>query len=246
MAPLARHLTLLFIDMRGSGGSSRPADRARMSQTVMADDIDQLRAALGLDTIDLMGHSDGGTIAIEYAERHPEHLRKLALIDARVLGDREGDNIHSYLTLWADDPHYRAAVQEEIKAESNDGPVASDADFEKYLSTVLPLYVSDPVRFAPKLAASFAGTHLSSYAANAQDDAQQSTPRDQTKELGNIKAKTLIINGTVDWICPYQEAQLLHAQIPGSQLSLYANKGHVPWIEDPSRFFPEISAYFRD
>ncbi len=40
LAPLEEHFTLLFIDTRGSGKSSRPADVKRMSASDMADDIE--------------------------------------------------------------------------------------------------------------------------------------------------------------------------------------------------------------
>ena len=98
LAPLEMRMTLVYIDMRGNGGSTQPADRSQMSQAVMADDIDGLRQRLGLDSIDLFGHSDGGTIAIEYAVRHPQHLRKLLLIAPSVLGDKEPKSLPK---LWA-------------------------------------------------------------------------------------------------------------------------------------------------
>ena len=49
LAPLEAHLTLVHMDMRGSGASTRPADRTHMSQSVMADDIEGLRSFLGLE-----------------------------------------------------------------------------------------------------------------------------------------------------------------------------------------------------
>lgn len=109
-------MTLVYIDTRGSGGSGRPADPSQVSQSVMADDIDLLREKLGLDSVDLLGHSDGGTIAIEYAVRHPEHLHKLVLVAPAVLGDRQQGATREYLKLWADDPQYREAVKTAMEA----------------------------------------------------------------------------------------------------------------------------------
>lgn len=245
LKPLEAKLTLVYIDMRGNGGSSRPADRMRMSQTEMADDIEALRQRLGLDSIDLIGHSDGGTIALEYAERHPEHLRKLVLLAPAVLGDRDGKATEAALKLWENDPAYRDAVREVRTADWRTADF-DDAKFLASLTKILPLYISDPERQLDPFIRSFGDTRLSAFAQIAQEGAIQKAARDQTRDLGRVRAKTLIINGTVDWVCPYSVAQRLHAALPGSRLSLYANKAHIPWIEAPSRFFPEVAQFILD
>jgi pimeloyl-ACP methyl ester carboxylesterase len=33
------------------------------------------------------------------------------------------------------------------------------------------------------------------------------------------------------------------SKFPGSTLSLYANVGHLPWIEQPKRFFAEVAQF---
>jgi pimeloyl-ACP methyl ester carboxylesterase len=61
--------SLFCIDPRGSDRSGRPADPGKMSTADMAEDIEHPRRHLGLETIDLFGHSNAGAIA--YAPRHP-------------------------------------------------------------------------------------------------------------------------------------------------------------------------------
>ena len=61
----------MFPEPRGSGGSARPANDDDMSGADMADDIERLRLHLKLKQIDLLGHSNGGTIALAYVERYP-------------------------------------------------------------------------------------------------------------------------------------------------------------------------------
>jgi proline iminopeptidase len=240
IAPLEDTMTLVYIDTRGSGGSGRPADPSQMTQSVMADDIDRLREKLGLDSIDLLGHSDGGTIGIEYAVRHPEHLHKLVLVAPAVLGDREEGATAEYLKLWADDPEYRDAVKAATEEWS---PNLTDDEFGRLLTKLMPLYLSDPPRYAADVAKMTKTLRLSSFARSAQGEAAKKANRDQTKDVGAIRAATLILNGTVDWICPYQVAQRLHAAIPDSELRLYANKGHLLWLEAPSRFFEDVRSF---
>jgi pimeloyl-ACP methyl ester carboxylesterase len=69
------------------------------------------------------------------------------------------------------------------------------------------------------------------------------TPHNQEKRYGDIQGKLLIINGTVDLVCPYPVAQRLHQGVAGSVLELYANVGHFPWIEEPDRFFQEVISF---
>jgi proline iminopeptidase len=238
LAPLEKHFTLIFMDTRGSGGSTRPADSRHMSHAIMADDIEALRQKLAIPTLDLLGHSDGGTLAIEYAERHPQQVRKLMLIDPAVIGDRDGQAIRSVLQLWADDPQYTVAIHEAETSKSD--PTLTDAEFERSLGRMIPLYLSDPSRYLKPFVESMAGTHLSAYAKVAQEAAEHDD-HDQRPDLKLIQADTLIINGTVDWVCPFTVAQRLHTAIARSHLSLYANRGHFPWIEAGPRFFEEVS-----
>lgn len=237
--PMKSHLTLLFIDTRGSGGSTRPADPSHMSRAVMADDIEALRQQLGLPVIDLLGHSDGGAIAIEYAARHAAQVRKLVLVDTAVHGDRDPGWTEALVQLWADDPQYRDAVQE-FQGGTKWGPGLTDKDLEHSVARLLPLYVSDPSRYLQPLEASLAGTQMSAFAAVSQAEAEKAAP---TPDLSLIRAQTLIINGTADWICPYPVAQRLHKTLANSQLSLYVNKGHFPWVEAGPRFFAEVEGF---
>jgi pimeloyl-ACP methyl ester carboxylesterase len=106
LAPLEERFTLLYLDTRGSGGSTRPEDSEEMSTAVMADDIDRLRSYLGLDSINVLGHSNGSAIALDYAERYPQRASKVILIAPEVLDDRADDATQRLLTLWHDDPRY--------------------------------------------------------------------------------------------------------------------------------------------
>ena len=78
---LDAHHTLLFLDNRGSGESG-DSDHDPGSYRVdrLADDVEALRAHLGLETFDLLGHSGGAQIAVWYAAAHPDRLASLTLL----------------------------------------------------------------------------------------------------------------------------------------------------------------------
>jgi pimeloyl-ACP methyl ester carboxylesterase len=243
LAPLEQHFTMLFIDTRGSGKSTRPADDTQMGTDVMADDVEAMRRYLGLSSIALMGHSGGGTIALEYAERHPNTADKIVLLDPGILGDPAYEATQHALDLWRYDPRYQQAVLNEEESEKKNSEPSSDEEFERYLAGTLPLYFSDPDRYVLPFIQTYADTHLSSYAERMHNAADGRVARKQAQDYDKVVARTFILNGTVDWVCLPEGALRAHAGIRGSQLSLYANAGHVLWIEQPQRFFAELTRF---
>src|SRR5262249_25107882 len=68
---LRRALRMIYVDMRGTGGSSGSSEDCDFAS--LADDLEQVRAALGIDRTIALGHSNHGAIALEFARRHPQH-----------------------------------------------------------------------------------------------------------------------------------------------------------------------------
>jgi len=77
---LEKKLRMIYLDQRGSGRSERPWTRDYKMQTLV-EDVDQLRRTLGVEQLSIIGHSFGGTLALEYAAAHPQHVAKLVLVD---------------------------------------------------------------------------------------------------------------------------------------------------------------------
>ncbi|NNU82376.1 alpha/beta hydrolase [Geobacillus sp. BMUD] len=76
--PLARHFRLILYDMRGNGQSS--SSDAPITVPLLADDISVLLRALGVRRAIICGYSNGGSIALDFALRYPEHVEQLVLI----------------------------------------------------------------------------------------------------------------------------------------------------------------------
>jgi len=76
---LAAERTLLLLDPRGTGGSSRPPDPSAYDLEDYVADVETLREHLGLERIDLLGHSHGGFVAIVWAGTHPDRVGRLVL-----------------------------------------------------------------------------------------------------------------------------------------------------------------------
>lgn len=68
-------------NMRGYGNSDKPAGIRAYRVKELAKDIVGLVRALGVERVDLVGHDWGGAVAWEVAMRHPEIIRKLAILN---------------------------------------------------------------------------------------------------------------------------------------------------------------------
>ena len=66
------HLQLVFVDLRGGGKSTGNAED--LTFDLLADDLDAVRRALGVERVAVFGHSILGVLAIEYARRRPAHV----------------------------------------------------------------------------------------------------------------------------------------------------------------------------
>jgi proline iminopeptidase len=74
-----QHYRIVIFDQRGSG-RSKPLGEIRNNTTpLLIEDIETLRRHLGIERWFVFGGSWGSTLAIAYAEHHPERVRGLAM-----------------------------------------------------------------------------------------------------------------------------------------------------------------------
>jgi pimeloyl-ACP methyl ester carboxylesterase len=78
---LARHRRVIAFEQQGYGRTADVVDRPFTFEG-SADDTAARRAARHVEQADLLGFSNGGTIALQVAVRHPEVVRKLVLVSA--------------------------------------------------------------------------------------------------------------------------------------------------------------------
>jgi pimeloyl-ACP methyl ester carboxylesterase len=75
-----RERRVAYVDERGVAPSTKPASGDYRLNAHVAD-FEAVRAALGADRVDLLGHSWGTLVGEAYAVAHPEHLRSLILVN---------------------------------------------------------------------------------------------------------------------------------------------------------------------
>ena len=107
---LAQRFTVVRLDPRGTGGSDRPADGSYLLEDYAAD-LSALRAHLGVERLNLLGHSHGGFVAMVYAATYPEQTGRLILLGTLArFGDEQRADKARLLAEKAADPVFADAV----------------------------------------------------------------------------------------------------------------------------------------
>jgi pimeloyl-ACP methyl ester carboxylesterase len=68
---------------------------------------------------------------------------------------------------------------------------------------------------------------------------------DVTDQLGRIRAPTLILGGRHDVSNPFRWSTVLHEGIPGSELVVFEDSGHMLWEEEPEKFRDAVVGFMR-
>lgn len=82
LEPLAEDFQLIFYDQRAAGQSSIEVDPKTMTLDGFIEDIEQVRQQLNLGRTNLLGHSWGGMLAMNYAIKYDQNLNHLILSNA--------------------------------------------------------------------------------------------------------------------------------------------------------------------
>jgi proline-specific peptidase len=73
---------VIFYDQLGCGNSDKPHDPSLWTVPLFVEELREIRRALGLERVHLLGQSWGGMLAMEYALTEPAGLASLILADS--------------------------------------------------------------------------------------------------------------------------------------------------------------------
>ena len=236
LAPLARRRQLVLYDQRGRGASQVPPGVRAARVEHDAGDLPALRAALGIERWDVLGHSWGGGIAMLGVSQDQAATRRLVLVDpvgatsAWLPGLHEAALWHlrdgspdAYSELSALDPATLAAPD----------PVVHSA----YARAFYPAWFADPslpAMFAPPRSTSVTGATV---AARLRREGY-----DWREAIRALRLPSLVIHGEQDVLAAENSRQTV-SLLSDARLELLAGAGHMPFWEAPDRFFALVDAF---
>jgi proline iminopeptidase len=238
---LDERLKLILLDPRGTGGSDRPADSSAYAIQDYVDDLEELRRHLGLERLNLLGHSHGGVIAIAYAARHPDRVERLVLAStlARWAPGQE-EAMQEAIASHADEPWYadaKAALDAELA-----GDFETDEEMYELAFREFPFYFAhydDAARDYLEL--------LQAVATNADTLRyfnQEVFPTfDLRPELERITAPTLVIAGAEDFITGPPSASEIELGLADVSKVIIPNCGHFVFVEAREAFAEAVATF---
>jgi proline iminopeptidase len=236
LLPLARGRTLLFYDQRGGGRSQAVTDTAWLGIESHVRDLEALRRHFGFRRMTLLGHSGGAAVAARYAMEHADGVARLLLVapPPPVRAPYAGEASRSFAARL-DSATWRrlAALQATL-------PTAADPEAvcHEIASTVLPrAYFADP-RGYRRMRGDFCAQPPDRLRTQPARVAafQRTLPDDWRPGLRGIAIPVLLIHGEHDAI-PVAASREWAASLPDARLLVLTAADHLPWIEQPARFF---------
>jgi haloacetate dehalogenase len=147
---LARQFTVVCADLRGYGGSGKPAsrpDHAPYAKSAMAVDMARLMEGLGFKTFSLAGHDRGARVSYRLALDEPDRVERLALLDVIPTGEAfSRADIRFALAFW---PWSLLAQPEPLPERL----IAAAPD--AVVNDALDNWGSDPASFPPEVRAAY-------------------------------------------------------------------------------------------
>jgi len=239
LAGLDRGRTLVLLDPRGVEGSDA-APTYELED--YAADLEELRAHLGLESIDLFGHSAGGFMSMTYAATRPERVSRLVVCGSFArFSDESRQAFGQFLAERESDPQFAEAVAARRAREEN--PPEDEGELARLALLGLPLlfgrYGEREQAFIQRAAKTSGGYHIPALTYFNQ---RVAPTFDLRPLLPRIQAPTLVLTGELD---PWGAgaASELAALIPDTRVVILPEVGHMPWIEDPERFRAEVLSF---
>ena len=214
---LGRRRRFVRYDARGCGLSDHDLSRSPIDELdTWVDDLEAVVDGLGLDTVDLLGVSQGSAVAVGFAVRHPDRVRRLVLYGGyargmRRRGDASADEASLLLDLmrvgWGGrNPAFRTV----------------------FTTTYLPEATSDQIRWFNELQAD------TTSAENAILLEQAFYDLDISETAADVAAPTLVMHAEHDMAVPYAEGRRLAAAIPGAEFVTLDSGNHILTESEPA------------
>jgi len=252
LLPLARTHRLIFIDERGSGRSERLQDTSLYTVEAMADDVEDVRQALHLGKISLLGHSYGGVLAQAYALKYQQNLSHLILnstfpstrqmneVLAREKAQMPPDKLKRVNELEAAGLFGKGEAWEHGRYPAEYAALAWGPGYFPFLYGARPDPTYDPM-------GQLSGTSWELYRAMWGEHGEfvidgNLKSAEYVDRLPSLHVPTLIIAGDHDE-CDPSLSREMHDKIAGSQLVILPNSGHMNFVDQPDLWQKAVQGF---
>jgi pimeloyl-ACP methyl ester carboxylesterase/DNA-binding CsgD family transcriptional regulator len=226
---LAQHHTLVRYDERGCGLSDWNVDDFSIEAWVR--DLEAVVDALNLEQFPLLGISQGASVSIAYAVKHPEKVTHLILYGGYARGRFHRD----------------LSSEELLQAETMINVIRigwgkQNPAFRQLFTTMLiPEGTEAQKEWLNELA------RISATPEKAATMERAFYQIDVTEKARQVTAPTLVLHSRQDSAIPFEEGRLLAALIPEARFVQLESKNHILLEDEPAwtRFLAEIHSFLQ-
>lgn len=230
---------VIFYDQLGAGRSDRPTDTTLWRVDRFVDELAQLRSALGLDEVHILGHSWGAMLAMDYMLTEPDGVKSIIFASPSLNVKRWTDDAKRLLTALPDET--QSVIEQHETAGTTDDPEYQQAVMDYY---GLYLTRSDP--WSPHLEAAFENFNTEIYGLmwGLSEFTANGTLRDYNREdvLPSIDIPVLFTAGRYDEATP-ETLQHFHNLVPNSEIAIFENSAHMTMLDEPKAYADAIREF---
>ncbi|CAH2716055.1 Proline iminopeptidase [Neobacillus rhizosphaerae] len=237
---LAVERPVILYDQLGCGKSERPTDKSLWRIERFVEELAQVREALNLDEVHILGHSWGTTLAAAYCLTKPSGVKSVIFSSPCLSAP-----------LWEQDQKRNlqklpVEIQETIQRCEENGTTDSDEFtgaievFNKHFVCRIPKpeHLSQGAQFRnPEIYNIMWGPSEFIVKGNLKTF-------DCTSRLKEITCPTLYTCGRYDEATP-ETTEYYSNQTPNSQLHVFENSAHMPYLEEEEEYLRVIGRFLR-
>ena len=229
LAECSRHNRLVRADMRGFGLSERTPPKFNFEALVS--DLEQVIDAAGVEQCDLLGISHGAAIAMAYAARHPERVRKLVLVNSYAAGWRVRA-----------DPEEIAWRESLLEMNRRRPSFRRSALGEMFITLYFPSASQELIDFHNEFFETLGPV------ANMEPMIELAATLDVREELKNVRAPTLVCHGKQDGNAPISAGRRVADAIAAARFVELDSANHILLGDEPAWpvFTRELRAFLAE
>ena len=220
---LSRSYLVIAVDMRNHG---RSPHHPEMTFELMAADLLELMAHMGLPHAHFIGHSMGGKVAMHFAVSHPEMVDKLVLVD---IGPKQYPRGHDqvFKALFALDPGH---LDSRTEAEEKMGLYIMEDGVIQFLLKNLVRDSDGGYRW--RMALDFIFENYDNILEAIESDWPYVKP-------------VLFVRGAKSNYLPQEDYTGIREMFPNAQFEVISGAGHWVHAEAPVPFLHRVEQFFR-
>ena len=243
LSDLASDRRVILYDQLGSGRSDRPTDLALWRTDRFVEELDAVRTALDLRELHILGHSWGGTLAMEYLLTKGQQGVVSVTLSSPLISTPRWLQDTRRLRLTLPKPVQSALNKcEAVQTADDPACVAANEVFEEHF-----VRGAKELPAVPECEGVTGGDQVYRHMWGAGEFTATGLLRDydRTNRLGELKLPVLFLAGRHDEAAPETIADF-QRQVPGAKIKVFENSAHATYRTETAEYVKIVRQFLEE